>query len=120
MRRGGIEYVEVRSLDLSLFDPVGINQNVMRFMEAFLVYALLTESRPLEDGDWAEINRNQSAVAKQGRDPEFRLFRRGVETSLREWASELLEGIEAVAEVIDAGSDRTDYRDAVACAGRTR
>ncbi len=113
LRRGGIEYVEVRSLDLSLFDPVGINQNAMRFMEAFLVYCLLTESPPFEASDWEEVNRNQSAVAKEGRDPEFRLLRRGRETSVREWASELLEGIEAVAERIDAGSDRSDYADAV-------
>lgn len=112
LRRGGIEYVEVRSLDLSLFDPVGINQNAMRFMEAFLVYCLLTESRPLDGEDWQELNSNQSAVAKHGRDPDLKLRRRGRDTSLRDWAGELLSGIEAVAERIDAGSARTDYADA--------
>ncbi len=38
LQRGGIEYVEIRSLDLSVDDPAGINQNTMRFMEAFLLY----------------------------------------------------------------------------------
>jgi glutamate--cysteine ligase len=37
LRRGGVEYVEIRSIDINVFDPVGINQNVMRFMEAFLI-----------------------------------------------------------------------------------
>jgi glutamate--cysteine ligase len=38
LRRGGVEYVEIRSIDLNVFDPVGINQNAMRFTEVFLIY----------------------------------------------------------------------------------
>ena len=44
LRRGGIEYVEVRSLDINVFDPCGINQNTMRFMEAMLIYCMLADS----------------------------------------------------------------------------
>ena len=55
LRRGGIEYVEIRSLDINVFDPVGINQNVMRFMEAFLIYCLLEESAPFSKGDYEEV-----------------------------------------------------------------
>src|SRR4029077_7081834 len=36
LRLTGVEYVEVRTLDLSLTDPVGINQNQLRFLEALL------------------------------------------------------------------------------------
>ena len=35
LRRGGVEYVEMRALDVSAFDPVGVNQNKLRFLEAF-------------------------------------------------------------------------------------
>ena len=31
LRRAGVEYVEVRALDVSAFDPVGVNQNKLRF-----------------------------------------------------------------------------------------
>ena len=48
LRRGGIEYVEIRSLDLNIFDPAGINQNTMRFMEAFLIYCMLEDSPALD------------------------------------------------------------------------
>ena len=116
LKRGGIEYVEVRSLDLSLFDPVGINQNTMRFMEAFLVYCLLVDSPHLDAAALSEISHNQSATAKNGRDPSLTLRRDGDEVSLSAWAKEIVTGVAAVAELIDTGSSTsgTDYREAVA------
>lgn len=111
--RGGIEYVEVRSIDLNIFDPVGINQNVMRFVEAFLIYCLFDDSPFLDDTDWDDLLANHTRTAKQGRDPQFLLQRRGKQCSLQSWAEELLPGIEAVAELLDAGGERSDYADAV-------
>lgn len=113
LRRGGIEYVEVRSLDLGIVDPVGINQNTMRFMEAFLIYCLLCDSPHLDDNDWAELAANHSMVAKSGREPGLKLRRRGSEVSLRDWADEIVEGVQAVAELVDRGSERDDYQQAV-------
>jgi glutamate--cysteine ligase len=111
--RGGVEYVEIRSLDLNVFDPVGINQNVMRFMEAFLMYCLISESPLLDDAAWDEAAANQVATARRGRDPEFRLMRDGRQTSLEKWAGEILDGTRAVAELIDRGEGNEDYARAV-------
>ena len=44
LRRAGVEYVEVRALDVSAFDPVGVNQNKLRFLEAFVALCLMKES----------------------------------------------------------------------------
>ena len=41
LRRAGVEYVEVRALDVSAFDPVGVNQNKLRFLEVFLALCLM-------------------------------------------------------------------------------
>ncbi|MGH8240669.1 MAG: glutamate--cysteine ligase, partial [Steroidobacteraceae bacterium] len=41
LARAGVEYVEVRALDVSAFDPVGVNQNKLRFLEAFLAMCVL-------------------------------------------------------------------------------
>jgi glutamate--cysteine ligase len=113
LRRGGIEYVEVRSLDLNVFDPVGISQNAMRFMEAFLIYCLLQESPEFDDALWQDNAANQSATATQGRDPELRLFDRGAERPLAEWATEIMRDVGAIAEIIDRGEGGNDYSQAV-------
>ena len=113
LRRGGIEYVEIRSLDINIDDPTGINQNTMRFIEAFLVYCLLEESPKLSDADLDEAQVNQAATAKRGRDPGFRLLRKGGETGLKTWSAEILEKVLAVAELIDRQENDGSYGQAV-------
>ncbi len=77
LRRDGIEYVEIRSLDINPFDPCGVNQNTMRFVEAFLIYCLLEDSAKFDAGALDEVKRNHTGTAKFGRDPAFRLMRDG-------------------------------------------
>lgn len=113
LRRGGIEYVEIRSLDLNVFDPVGINQNAMRFMEAFLIYCLLEDSPPLDDNGSAEASRNHTQTAVRGRDPDLELLRNGKKVLLTDWATEILANVTAVAEQIDQGSSEQCYLQAV-------
>jgi glutamate--cysteine ligase len=113
LRRDGIEYVEVRSLDINMFDPSGINQNTMRFIEALLIYCLLEDSPEIDDDELGEIDHNHTGTAKRGRDPAFRLLRGGRELPLQEWASEILENVLAVAEVIDRHDDDDSYSAAV-------
>jgi glutamate--cysteine ligase len=113
LRRGGVEYVEIRSLDLNIGDPSGINQNTMRFMEAFLVYCLLEDSPPLNEAGVDESRRNQMGVARRGRDPAFRLYRDGKAVPVSVWASDIVDKVSAVAELIDAGEGGDSYRQAV-------
>lgn len=113
LRRGGVEYVEIRSLDINVFDPVGINQNVMRFMEAFLIYCLLEKSPPFTKGTMTEVARNHTATARRGRDPTLELLRNGKPVSLSAWAMEILRDVGAVAGLIDRGDRQNEFRQAV-------
>lgn len=113
LRRGGVEYVEIRSLDISIEDPAGINQNTMRFIEAFLVYCLLEDSPPIDDAALGEMRRNQTLVAREGRDPAFRLLRGDAEVTVADWAHEILEKVAPIAARIDAEEDGGSYADAV-------
>jgi glutamate--cysteine ligase len=89
LRRAGIEYVEVRSLDINMFDPSGVNQNTMRFLEAFLIYCLLEDSPPLGEEETREAGR------------------------LRVWASEIVTKVSAIAEMIDNQDGDDSYAAAV-------
>jgi glutamate--cysteine ligase len=113
LRRGGIEYVEIRSLDINLFDPCGINQNAMRFMEALLIYCLLQDSPKFSDVELQEVARNQTETAKQGRDPDFRLSRNGKPVSISEWAGHIFQSVLAVAAEVDRHDNNESYTEAV-------
>src|SRR5215475_746700 len=62
LRRAGVEYVEVRALDVSAFDPVGVNQNKLRFLEAFLALCLMKESPPIGDSEQGSLDSNHITV----------------------------------------------------------
>lgn len=113
LRRGGVEYVEVRSIDLNAFDPAGVNQNAMRFLEAFLIYCMLHDSPSLDDRAYAEMQTNHGRVANEGRDPGLELVRDGETARLRDWAGEMIDDVRAIAEIIDRGEGGTAYAQAV-------
>ncbi len=109
LARRGVEYVEIRALDVSPFDPSGINEEQMRFMEAFLVFCVLRESDPISDQDRHDIEHNQQAVAVRGRQPELDLKRRGRDIGLRQWGDEICAGMQGVCALLDGGDDQGLY-----------
>ena len=112
LTRAGVEYVELRALDVSPFDPIGINRRTAGFLEIFLVYCLLTESPPAGPDEYQHNAANHLDVARRGREPGLALRRSGGGVALADWGAELLDGMQAVAELMDPDGDR-GYRDAL-------
>jgi len=111
--RGGIEYIEVRCVDVSPFSPLGIDAAQARFLDTFLIYCLLRESPHCDDTDQAELAGNLESVVSRGRQPGLTLQRGGTEIPMQQWAQELLAGMGAVAERLDDALGGHDYRDSV-------
>ncbi|MGB6605766.1 MAG: glutamate--cysteine ligase [Steroidobacteraceae bacterium] len=114
LRRAGVEYVEVRALDVSAFDPVGVNQNKLRFLEAFLALCLLKESAPIGAAEQDLLDENHMTVARRGRDPGLTLWRDGRRVGLRDWAQELLDSLTGICEILDRGDAARPYTQALA------
>ena len=109
LQRAGVEYVEVRALDVSAFDPVGVNQNKLRFLEAFLALCLLRESGPIGRDEQAVLDGNHLKVARRGREPGLTLTRDGSEFSMKDWARELLDAMQGLCELLDHGESARPY-----------
>ncbi|MFV8780788.1 glutamate--cysteine ligase [Microbulbifer sp. SA54] len=109
----GVEYIEVRCLDLNPFVPLGIEAPQMRFLDAFLLHCLLSDSPLSDDADYRAIQENQQRIVYRGRDPELELIHNGRERKLTDWASELLDQIDPMADLLDQAWGSADYRRAV-------
>ena len=114
LRRAGVEYVEVRALDVSAFDPVGVNQNKLRFLEAFVALCLLKHSAPIGDSEQGALDENHVAVARRGRDPALTLWREGHNVPMLTWARELLDSMTGICELLDLGDPNRPYSQALA------
>ena len=102
LRERGVEYIEVRCMDLDPFEPVGIATPTMRFIDIFLLHCLLADSPPDTPAEVAALGRNQHRVAARGREAGL-LLEQGEHTiTLTDWARELLDQCVPIAEALDA------------------
>ena len=116
LRERGVEYIEVRLMDLDPFETVGINAQTMRFIDVFLLHCLLSDSPPDTPAEIAELKHNQHQTAARGREPGMTLQRAGREVPLTEWGTEVLAECAPIAAALDAAHGGTQYRDALAAA----
>jgi glutamate--cysteine ligase len=101
LRERGVEYVEVRLMDLDPFCPIGIWPQTCRFLDTFLLYCLVSESPPDTPQEIGEIGRNQQSVAVRGREPGLVLERNGRRVPLSDWAKEVLARCGPLAAALD-------------------
>ena len=113
--RRGVQYVELRSVDLNPLDPLGVNESQLHFLEAFLLFCLLSESLPLDGEERRMIDDNQMAVALNGRDPTLVLQRRRLPSlPMQDWANEILGLLQPICELLDLGEMDRPYTVALA------
>jgi glutamate--cysteine ligase len=113
LRERGVEYVEVRCMDLDPFEPVGIAASTMRFIDIFLLHCLLSDSPPDTPAEIAALGRNQQLVATRGREPGLRLERAGAPVLLTEWGAELVRAMVPIAGALDGVDGGSAYHDAL-------
>ncbi|HYR33517.1 MAG TPA: glutamate--cysteine ligase, partial [Burkholderiales bacterium] len=116
LRQRGVEYVEVRLMDLDPFCPIGIWPQACRFLDTFLLHCLVSGSPPDTPQEIGEIARNQQAAAVRGREPGLVLERNGRRAPLYDWAKEVVAQCEPIAAALDRAFGGAAYREAHAAA----
>lgn len=110
----GVQYVEVRCLDVNPYLPTGIDLTTTRFLDTFLSYCALAESPPTNHAEGEENTANFAATVKQGRLPGLQLNRQGQPLGLQQWGLELLSLMQPVAELLDQQLGGTQHIDSLA------
>lgn len=97
----GVEYVELRCVDLDPFTPMGINESQMMLLDVFALYCMLQDSPPIDDIDQECNSHNLQTIVSQGRNPDLKLSSRCNKQPFRQWAQERLDGMLQVARLFD-------------------
>jgi glutamate--cysteine ligase len=114
LRERGVEYIEVRCMDLDPFVPAGIAAPTLRFLDIFLLHCLLQDSPPDTPDEIAALGRNQHHTATHGREPGVKLERNGRDIALADWAEEILAECAPIAAALDAAHGGSDHAQALA------
>ena len=73
LEKDGIEYLEVRSIDLNPFARIGIELEDMEFIHFFLMHMLLKGECSFTKEDYLAAKENEKMLATHGLDKEFTL-----------------------------------------------
>lgn len=103
--RRGVEYIEVRCIDIDPFSATGVSAEQLRFIDAFLLHCLLSPSPATSAQETREILQNQQSVVSQGREPGLNLKINGNSVPLAQAANQLLDSIKPLAELLDLCGD---------------
>ena len=109
----GIEYIEVRCIDVSPFAPLGIDAAQLRFVDSFLVHCLLAPSPACDEAEQDRMAANTEAVVNRGREPGLMLMDGSASVGLQEWAADLLSAVGEVAGLFDAAHGGSQYAEAL-------
>ena len=109
----GVEYVEIRALDVNAFEPNGVDLEELRFLEAFLIFCLLEHSPSISEAEQRTIQYNELTVALRGREPGLHLQFKNSTKPLTDWAEEILDGVEVICAALDSGRPEPVYKRAV-------
>ena len=110
----GVQYVEVRCLDVDPFEPLGIGAPACHFLDAFLLFCALQDSPLTGNAESRENTENFARTVKEGRRPGLLLERHGEHITLQAWAGELLERIAPMAALLDQARGGDDCATALA------
>jgi len=110
----GVEYIEVRCLDLDPFSPLGVNREQIDFLDLFLLDCLLSDSPRIGDAECERLDDNYKDVVARGRDASLTLCQEAGRIPAMEAASGLLDRLESLAEVLDDWTGTESYTTALA------
>ncbi len=116
LRERGVEYVEVRLMDLNPFETVGITAQTLRFLDVFLLHCLQSDSPDDTPQEIQAIGRNQHRAAERGREPGLLLEKGQGQMSLTDWGLEIVAQLKPIAAQLDAAHGTQDYSAAVLAA----
>jgi glutamate--cysteine ligase len=116
LRERGVEYVEVRLMDLDPFAPLGITAPTMRVLDLLLLHCHLSDSPNDSPQELHAIARNKLHTAQRGREPGLTLERGKERIALTDWGAQILGECEPIAAALDAALGGAAYRDALAAA----
>ncbi len=119
LRERGVEYIEVRLMDINPLTPVGISADTMRVLDVFLLHCLLSDSPPDTPEEIAALKHNQHLAAERGREPGLRLACGGAQVLLADWGARVLAECEPIAAHLDALQGGDAYGHALAQARAT-
>lgn len=111
--RRGIEYIEIRSLDIDPYSPVGVCRLNLAFTQLILLDSLLSPSPLISEEENMILKENLNSVIWEGRNPELEINSNGTKKNFQAAGAEYSESLRHYAKILDLHTKRRMYQEAI-------
>ncbi len=114
----GVEYIEVRALDVNPFSDTGISIEQVHFLDIFLTFCAFIDNNEFDCSAQRIHERNMDEVVLRGRDPELLLSDTQDNGEIEQksvicWGNELFDQMKEVAQLLDSAYQTSRYSEAI-------
>jgi len=101
----GIEYVEIRGVDISPVALTGISKDQMHFLDLFLMHCLISNSEELTDEENTKLQENHTKMVASGQNNATSIFYKGKEISSGDAIADLVNELSSLAKDLDGDGE---------------
>ena len=114
LAESGIQYLEIRNLDLNPFTHLGVTLEQLNFLRVFVYFCAISNSENFSPDNCISSNSNNSVICKYGLSQRPQLYDNGLVRDIRAWAEQLLDEMTPIAEWLDEGEQLSPHHRALA------
>ena len=101
LKNFGIEYLEIRGVDISPTDITGMSKHHIRFLDLILMYCLVSPSPKITDDEKRIIDSNDSISIYNGRNNKANIVMDGHEVNIILAKEKILDNLRSIADVMN-------------------
>ena len=101
LRSEGIDYLELRCVDLNPYSSIGITEDQINFLDTLLIYCFVVDSKAISIEEYSRIQMTNEKAVNKGRGEATLLETTNGSVLLKEEANKLLLELETIAEFMD-------------------
>jgi len=102
LKRAGVRYLELRSVDVNIYEPAGMDVEQLAMLEMLMMFAWLADSPPLMPAEMDVNKYNVQTVAHRGREAGLALNSQNKTVKLADWGQYILESLVPIAQWMDS------------------
>ena len=114
LKQKGVDYIELRLLDLNIFSPIGISKEQIYFLDLFLLFCLSSSSPLIDKNELELIEENRQRVINSGCQEHFMHINKDKKLiCFKEWGKNILAELAIIAKDLDHVLQKNHYTNAV-------
>ena len=113
LQKRGVEYIEIRMLDINPFEPTGISDTQIHLLDIMMLSCLLHPSPAINDNEFEIIQKNQQKAILNGREPDLKIDSQNGSNDFLSLAQSCLDNMQSVADFLDENFNVNNYSEAI-------